>query len=201
MVAIELKGTSQRIANHQVAETEVRANPLGNRTRHARPDIEAPGPTRPCVRVAGASYVRHKISQASRDSSLHRQIEYMQRFFIPVRDFSTKYAVMQSAMSSAERIFELLDQPVPIASPAHPVVPATIRGRSVFEIAAEVLKLARAGLTRRNRLDQSGHNETRYLEVLEARLARKTTPAQELLDKFKGPWRGSVDPIYADEAY
>jgi glutamate--cysteine ligase len=78
---------------------------------------------------------------------------------------------------------------------------ATIRGRSVFEIAAEVLKLARAGLTRRNRLDQSGHNETRYLEVLEARLARKTTPAQELLDKFKGPWRGSVDPIYADEAY
>ncbi len=42
----------------------------------------------------------------------------MQRFFVPMRDFSTKYAVMQSAMSSAERIFELLDQPVPIASPA-----------------------------------------------------------------------------------
>lgn len=60
-------------------------------------------------------------------------IEYMQRFFIPVRDFSTKYAVMQSAMSSSERIFELLDQPVTIASPAQPVVPATVRGRIEFE--------------------------------------------------------------------
>jgi len=60
-------------------------------------------------------------------------IEYMQRFFIPIRDFSTKYAVMQSAMSSSERIFELLDQPVPIASPAHPVVPAVARGRIEFE--------------------------------------------------------------------
>jgi ATP-binding cassette, subfamily B, multidrug efflux pump len=60
-------------------------------------------------------------------------IEYMQRFFIPIRDFSTKYAVMQSAMSSSERIFELLDQPVTIANPAAPVVPAVVRGRIAFE--------------------------------------------------------------------
>ena len=60
-------------------------------------------------------------------------IEYMQRFFVPIRDFSTKYAVMQSAMSSAERIFELLDQPVPIASPAVPCQPAAVRGRIEFE--------------------------------------------------------------------
>lgn len=60
-------------------------------------------------------------------------IEYMQRFFVPIRDFSTKYAVMQSAMSSAERIFELLDQPVPIASPAVPRQPAAVRGRIEFE--------------------------------------------------------------------
>lgn len=60
-------------------------------------------------------------------------IEYMQRFFVPIRDFSTKYAVMQSAMSSAERIFELLDQPVPIASPATPQAPATVRGRIEFD--------------------------------------------------------------------
>jgi glutamate--cysteine ligase len=78
---------------------------------------------------------------------------------------------------------------------------ATVRGRSVLEIAAEVLALARAGLQRRNRRDPSGKDETRYLEVLEARLERKTTPAQELLDKYHGPWRGSVDHIYADEAY
>ena len=60
-------------------------------------------------------------------------IEYMQRFFVPIRDFSTKYAVMQSAMSSSERIFELLDQPVTIASPLRPVRPPAVRGRIEFE--------------------------------------------------------------------
>jgi glutamate--cysteine ligase len=78
---------------------------------------------------------------------------------------------------------------------------AGVHGRTVFEIATEFLKLSRAGLARRNRRDASGQDETRYLEVLDDRLARGTTPAQELLDKFHGPWRGSVDPIYTDEAY
>jgi glutamate--cysteine ligase len=78
---------------------------------------------------------------------------------------------------------------------------ASIAGRTALEIATEFLKLSRAGLVRRNRRDLSGQDETRYLEVLDDRLARSTTPAQELLDKFHGPWRGSVDPIYSDEAY
>ena len=81
------------------------------------------------------------------------------------------------------------------------VLGATVRGRSVLAIAAEVLALAGAGLKRRNRRDPSGKDETRYLKVLEERLARKTTPAQELLDKYHGPWRGSVDPIYDEQAY
>ena len=36
-------------------------------------------------------------------------IEYLQKFFAPIRDLSTKYTVMQQAMASAERIFGLLD--------------------------------------------------------------------------------------------
>jgi len=47
-------------------------------------------------------------------------IEYIQKFFIPIRDFSTKYAVLQSAMTAAERVFQLLDTPVEIASPERP---------------------------------------------------------------------------------
>src|SRR5262245_9185114 len=45
-------------------------------------------------------------------------IQYIQQFFIPIRDFSAKYAVMQSAMTAAERIFDLLDtepEPRPVA--------------------------------------------------------------------------------------
>jgi glutamate--cysteine ligase len=78
---------------------------------------------------------------------------------------------------------------------------ASVRGRTVFEIATDMLKLAREGLARRKRFDIEGRDETRYLEVVEDRLARATTPAQELLEKFNGPWAGSVDPIYTQEAY
>lgn len=59
--------------------------------------------------------------------------EYIHRFFIPLRDFSQKYAVMQSAMSSAERIFHLLDTPVTISSPARPAVPRPFRGEVTFD--------------------------------------------------------------------
>lgn len=36
-------------------------------------------------------------------------IEYTNRFFLPIRDLGAKYAVMQAAMASSERIFGLLD--------------------------------------------------------------------------------------------
>src|SRR5262249_50804751 len=36
-------------------------------------------------------------------------IAYVERFFAPIRDLSTKYTIMQSAMAAAERIFGLLD--------------------------------------------------------------------------------------------
>jgi len=44
-------------------------------------------------------------------------LEYTHRFFLPIRDLSAKYTVMQSAMVAAERIFGLLDEPVTIESP------------------------------------------------------------------------------------
>jgi ATP-binding cassette subfamily B protein len=42
-------------------------------------------------------------------------IEYVNKFFIPVRDLSAKYAVMQSAMAATERIMALLDTHEPDA--------------------------------------------------------------------------------------
>ena len=50
-------------------------------------------------------------------------VEYVNKFFIPVRDFSAKYTVMQSAMASAERITSLLDtkeEDAPVQEPAAP---------------------------------------------------------------------------------
>src|SRR5215831_2385654 len=36
-------------------------------------------------------------------------VEYINKFFIPIRDLSAKYAVAQGAMAASERIFQLLD--------------------------------------------------------------------------------------------
>ena len=42
-------------------------------------------------------------------------IEYLGKFFAPIRDLSTKYTVMQQAMAAAERVFMLLDTDEPDA--------------------------------------------------------------------------------------
>lgn len=60
-------------------------------------------------------------------------IEYVQKFFVPIRDFSSKYAVMQSAMSAAERVFALLDKAPQVASPPSAYAPAKTQGRIEFE--------------------------------------------------------------------
>ena len=57
------------------------------------------------------------------------------------------------------------------------------------------------GCARRARLDGNGHDETRYLRPLQEFVARGITPAEELLEKYHGPWGGSVDPIFSEYAY
>jgi glutamate--cysteine ligase len=78
---------------------------------------------------------------------------------------------------------------------------ALIRQWSVLNLAKETLKLAEQGLARRRKQDRAGHDETRYLRPIQEFVARGITPAEELLEKFRGPWKGSVDPIYKEYAY
>tara|TARA_B100000809_G_C15137028_1_gene531091 strand:- start:2524 stop:4344 length:1821 start_codon:yes stop_codon:yes gene_type:complete len=47
-------------------------------------------------------------------------LQYSQRFFKPISDLSEKFNVMQSAMASSERIFDLLDTPPLVTSPPDP---------------------------------------------------------------------------------
>ena len=51
-------------------------------------------------------------------------IQYAQRFFRPIQDFSEKYNILQSAMAASERVFKLLDTPVEITSPVVTKMPA-----------------------------------------------------------------------------
>ena len=62
-------------------------------------------------------------------------IDWTRRFFMPLRDLSQKYSVMQSSMASTERILELLDTELGIEDPAEPLLPADAgtRGSIAFE--------------------------------------------------------------------
>ena len=59
-------------------------------------------------------------------------IQYAQRFFRPIMDFSEKFNILQSAMAASERIFKLLDTPVQVVSPAVTKRPEG-RGRIEFD--------------------------------------------------------------------
>ncbi|MEW5853836.1 MAG: ABC transporter ATP-binding protein [Myxococcota bacterium] len=48
-------------------------------------------------------------------------VEYLQRFYLPVRDLSTKYTLVQSALAGAERVFSLIDEPEHITERQEPV--------------------------------------------------------------------------------
>ncbi|HEY1552974.1 MAG TPA: ABC transporter ATP-binding protein [Kofleriaceae bacterium] len=51
----------------------------------------------------------HRAADAATIAVVVAFIEYVNKFFIPIRDLSAKYAVMQGAMAASERIFQLLD--------------------------------------------------------------------------------------------
>src|SRR5436190_14084778 len=77
---------------------------------------------------------------------------------------------------------------------------ARIRDRYLFEIAKECLTLSHSGLRRRGRIDHAGRDETRHLEPLDRIIERGHTPAEEMLEKFHGPWMGSLEPAYEEYA-
>ncbi len=61
-------------------------------------------------------------------------LQYSQRFFRPISDMSEKFNILQSAMASSERIFNVLDEPVVITNPDRPVPrPAPAAGHIAFD--------------------------------------------------------------------
>jgi ATP-binding cassette subfamily B protein len=59
-------------------------------------------------------------------------IFYVQRFFDPIRSLTMQYSIMQRAMASGQRIFEVLDVPLAISDKPDAVAPATIDGAVEF---------------------------------------------------------------------
>ncbi len=69
-------------------------------------------------------------------------------------------------------------------------------GRKLRDIAGDVLDIASAGLTARARLDASGSNETGFLDPLREVVRSGKVPAEVLLEKYHGVWKGDVSKVY-----
>lgn len=59
-------------------------------------------------------------------------IQYSERFYKPISDLSEKFNILQSAMASSERIFNLLETPIRIQDPEDPVRLDRVRGEIEF---------------------------------------------------------------------
>ena len=59
-------------------------------------------------------------------------MQYAQRFFRPIQDLSEKFNILQSAMAACERIFKLLDEPLPAPPAEAPLALNAPRGDIEF---------------------------------------------------------------------
>jgi glutamate--cysteine ligase len=71
-------------------------------------------------------------------------------------------------------------------------------GGTLRDIAGEVLKIARAGLASRARLNAAGDNETGFLGPLDDIVASGRAPAEVLLKKYHGAWGGDITRVYEE---
>lgn len=78
---------------------------------------------------------------------------------------------------------------------------AVIGGRTVQDVARDLLRIARDGLRARNLLDGGLADETGYLGVLDEIADSGVTPAERLLELYHGSWNGEVRPVFDALAY
>ena len=70
-----------------------------------------------------------------------------------------------------------------------------------FPASRQVLEISRQGLKARAYLDDLGSDETQFLSSLERIVETGKTSAEDLLDKFHGPWGGDIEHIYRECAF
>jgi glutamate--cysteine ligase len=77
----------------------------------------------------------------------------------------------------------------------------TPSGEPLRDLAGRVLAIAEAGLNARARLNGAGDNESGFLDPLRETVSRGTTPAEMLLERYRGEWGGDVGRIYDELSF
>ncbi|MHB8530483.1 MAG: glutamate--cysteine ligase [Caulobacteraceae bacterium] len=87
------------------------------------------------------------------------------------------------------------------ADVARRALKAEVAGRSVREVAADLLAIAHQGLRRRARFSAGLVDETNYLTELEEIAETGITDAERMLELYHGPWAGDVSKIFDEFPY
>ncbi|SEP84924.1 glutamate--cysteine ligase [Devosia sp. YR412] len=69
---------------------------------------------------------------------------------------------------------------------------------NLYDIAAQAVGIAEAGLVRRDRRNAEGKDETIHLAPLEETIRLAKSPAERWLDKFRGEWNGDLTQVFKE---
>jgi glutamate--cysteine ligase len=75
------------------------------------------------------------------------------------------------------------------------------RTETVRTLARQVLRISRAGLKNRRRINQRNQDETIYLAPLEKIAGNGQTVSDELLRRYSGEWQNNIDHIFEELAF
>lgn len=76
-----------------------------------------------------------------------------------------------------------------------------IKDGTLQDVAIDMLDIAKGGLRRRAKMDNSGNDETSFLNPLIEIAQSGMSPAETLLASFEGEWGGKVEPAFETLSY
>ncbi|HVN63470.1 MAG TPA: ABC transporter ATP-binding protein [Candidatus Binataceae bacterium] len=79
--------------------------------------------------IGGGNVIRHLMTIGT----LIAFMQYAQQFFMPLREISSKYTTLQSALAAIEKIYTVMETERVLPQPAEPKTPKAARGSIVFD--------------------------------------------------------------------